>query len=409
MPVSSNRKQVLLWVAAAVAACAGLAAVLILTRHPAQGRRSIYVVGVPEKGAALFYGSKRCSICHSINGEGGRIGPDLSGTSPSAPAMGWLTAALWNHAPGMWRQMRRGSQASPQLNPEEMAHLLAFLYQAGTMDRPGDVKAGRLVFEEKLCVRCHSVRGQGGTTAPDLAKIATAGGAMAWTGAMWNHAQSMIGPIAEAAGKWPQFTGTEMNDLLAFVREDAPKAARRKESSGNAERGWKVFQAQCMQCHSVRGQGGKLGPGLGPEKDIPLGNAAFASVLWNHAPAMMKEVHQKGLKPPMFQGEEMADLTAFLASLRYFEPVGSSLVGERLFTERGCAQCHGPKADGTRYAPRLVAKADAYTTVSLAVALWSHGAKMINRFEELGVTWPTLAPTEISDLISFLNDPARQN
>jgi hypothetical protein len=33
---------------------------------------------------------------------------------------------------------------------------------------------------------------------------------------------------------------------------------------------------------------------------------------------------------------------------------------------------------------------------------------MIDRAEELGMPWPTLKPTDIGDLVSFLNTPARQ-
>jgi hypothetical protein len=32
---------------------------------------------------------------------------------------------------------------------------------------------------------------------------------------------------------------------------------------------------------------------------------------------------------------------------------------------------------------------------------------MIDRAEELGIPWPTLKPTDIGDLVSFLNAPAR--
>ena len=32
---------------------------------------------------------------------------------------------------------------------------------------------------------------------------------------------------------------------------------------------------------------------------------------------------------------------------------------------------------------------------------------MIDRAEELGIPWPTLKPTDIGNLVSFLNAPAR--
>ena len=408
MPTSSTRKFRRFWIAAALIAVTALAAVVIWERWLAP-RRAVYIVGVPEKGAALFFGKKQCATCHSINGSGGRIAPDLSGTRPSTPAMGWLAAVLWNHAPGMYRQMRHGKISYPQLNPDEMAHVLAFLYQAGNADRPGDPSVGERVFNGKGCSQCHSIRNSGGKTAPDLSSVAAVNNTSVWTRAMWNHAQSMVDPVSKALGRWPQFTGGEMNDLIAYAGGAAPATpARGNQMRGSAERGWQVFQRKCIECHSVHAQGGNAGPELGPERDLPLGEAQFASVLWNHAPAMLQKVRDRGTALPLLQGDEVADLNIFLASLRYVEPAGSALVGERVFTERGCAHCHGSDAQGTKLAPQLRAGSEAFTTVSFATALWRHGPHMVDRAEESGVKWPVLEATDIGDLVSFLNSPAQK-
>jgi mono/diheme cytochrome c family protein len=225
--------------------------------------------------------------------------------------------------------------------------------------------------------------------------------------AMWNHTQLMVEPITKALGRWPEFMGSDMNDLVAYV-QDGSQAARASENAGNAERGWKVFQARCIQCHSVRGNGGKLGPELGPEHDLPLTTAAFASVLWNHAPAMLRLGRENSIAMPILWRDEMADLTAFLASLRYVEPTGSPFVGERVFSVRGCAQCHGPDAAGTRLGPPLRPTGDAYTAVSFTAALWRHGPKMIDRVEEMGMPWPVLEASDIGDLVAFLNAPRQK-
>src|SRR5271169_4985575 len=198
MTALTKRQQFLFWIVAAVVATAGLVAILSAEfRHPTS-RHALYVVGVPEQGSALFFGAKHCSICHSVNGEGGRRAPDLGKIHPAAPAMGWLATALWNHAPGMARQMRGAK--SPRLNQQEMAHILAFLYQASTADRTGDATAGKTVFEEKGCGRCHSVGSVGGKSGPDLSQVDASGDPAAWMRAMWNHAQSMIGPISGQLG-----------------------------------------------------------------------------------------------------------------------------------------------------------------------------------------------------------------
>jgi cytochrome c2 len=410
MTTLNGRKPLLIWIPAALIAVAVMVAVFIQVRRPTNARRALYIIGEPERGAALFFGDKQCGICHAINGAGGRVAPDLSGQRPGTPAMGWLVTVLWNHGPGMWRQIRRKNDPYPQLDAQEMADIFAFLYQASSIDRAGDPSVGQRVFNEKGCVRCHSVSGTGGQTAPDLSKIAARLDSDAWTRAMLNHAGSMIAPITSTLGQWPQFTGNEMNDLIAYVSLSAPQpATTAREIPGKAERGWDVFQRRCIQCHSVRGQGGSVGPELGPERDFPLTTGQFASVLWNHAPAMLRQAREKGIPPPVLQGNEMADLRTFLASLRYFEPTGSPLVGERVFSQRGCAACHGQVAEGTKIGPGLRSGKEAFTTISFTAALWRHGPRMFDQAEELGIPWPTLKPTDIGNLVSFLNAPARPN
>jgi mono/diheme cytochrome c family protein len=402
-----GRKRLFFWIAMVILAVVAEIAVVSVIRRTNVARRSLYIVGVPERGAELFYGSKQCGICHSVNGSGGRIAPDLTGSRPETPAMGWLATKLWNHGPDMWRLIRRQNKPMPELNAQEMADILSFLYQASNVDLPGDATAGRAVFNEKGCVRCHSVGDTGGKSAPELSKITDSGDPNDWTRAMLNHAGSMIDPITRTLGGWPQFSGNEMNDLIAYVSDASPQSDKKaRKADGSADRGWSVFQGRCIQCHSVRGKGGNIGPELGPNQDIPLTNAQFASLMWNHAPAMLRKGEESKVPPPLLQGSDMADLLSFLASLRYFEPTGSPQLGERIFAERGCATCHGTDAEGTQNGPRLKAENEAYTAVTFTAALWRHGPSMIERAKEKGIPWPQLQSDDIGEMVSFLNASA---
>ena len=177
MAAISKRTQVLLWILAAGAAIALLAATVIGGRPTASSQHATYLTGSPEKGAALFYGKKHCSICHAVNGSGGRVAPDLGATHPGTPAMGWLITVIWNHMPGMWRQMH-GEKL--QLNQEEMAHILAFLYQAGSggqagrsRGRPEGLRCQRLRALPRGALQRRHVRprpceGRGGRRSPGL-------------------------------------------------------------------------------------------------------------------------------------------------------------------------------------------------------------------------------------------------
>ena len=50
-----------------------------------QGRaESRTLPGDPKRGKALFFGKAECSTCHTISGEGGFLGPDLSAYAAAA-------------------------------------------------------------------------------------------------------------------------------------------------------------------------------------------------------------------------------------------------------------------------------------------------------------------------------------
>lgn len=402
-PIGS-RKEFFFWTVAALAATTILVIVLTRNRAGVSARTSIHVTGNADRGAELFFGAKRCSICHAVNGVGGRLAPDLRGMQPGKPAMGWLTSVLWNHAPGMWRRIRGSGETYPKLDQQEMANMLAFLYQSGNTDPPGNVDAGRRVFEENSCSRCHAMNGKGGTGGPDLAKIGPGRDANAWIRTMWNHAHQMIEPVTHAVGKWPQLDGAAMNNLLAYLSSGSAKGKPvLPPMRGNAERGWKVFQAKCIRCHSLREGEITLGPALGAGKDLPLTTARFAALLWNHAPAMVEKTKSMPGQLPKIEGEEIADVSAFLASLRFVETSGSALVGEKVFSERGCAVCHGAGGEGGPLAPPLRKPSEAYTSVSFATALWRHGPRMLDRSLEKGMTWPVMQASDVGDIVAFLN------
>jgi hypothetical protein len=48
------------------------------------------------------------------------------------------------------------------------------------------------------------------------------------------------------------------------------------------------------------------------------------------------------------------------------------------------------------------------TVITLATALWRHGPKMYQRSRELGRPWPTLKETDVADVLTFLNSPAKE-
>ncbi len=398
-------RRLLIWFIAAVSASALLGGVLVWQHKYAETRWSIFMVGDPHVGAKLFFEKEGCAVCHSVNGSGGKIGPDLGFVRTPQGGINQLVCAMWNHAPRMWERMREQKVRYPDLCNEEMAHLFAFLYSSRYVDEPGDDLKGHRLFQTKACVKCHAVNGWGGSAGPDLSQMKGLDTPIRWTQAMWNHAPAMEKTAGEMRIQWPRFQGREMNDLLAYVRSNSQSVRRESELfPADPGRGWKVFRKKgCIGCHAVKGKGGHAGPELGPNRLVPLTLSQFAGLMWNHSPEMWKVPEARSIPRPSFEGREIADLVAFLASLRYFEPVGSPHMGQTVFSERGCDFCHGATGEGGKGGPALRGRGQTTTAITLATALWEHGPKMYERTRQFNRPWPSLQETDIGDVVAFLN------
>src|SRR3989339_98658 len=76
---------------------------------------------------------------------------------------------------------------------------------------------GRLVFEEKGCIECHSIGGFGGTTGPSLTRDLYFGSVLELATIIWNHTPQMNRKFRQMTINRPQLTENEMLDLFGFL------------------------------------------------------------------------------------------------------------------------------------------------------------------------------------------------
>lgn len=185
-------------------------------RRPVEGR--VYVLpGRAEAGRTIFL-EKRCNECHSIQGVGGRLAPDLAQRSRQW-GLTEFAAAMWNKAPAMLEAMDERGMSAAKLGGGEMADLVAYLYYVEYFAEPGDSEMGEQVLQRKGCLSCHALRGSGGTEASDLAWVSDGGSPAALAAALWNHS-AWIASIPQAwQEEWPSFEAEEMADLNSFLEE----------------------------------------------------------------------------------------------------------------------------------------------------------------------------------------------
>ncbi|MFQ5852722.1 MAG: c-type cytochrome, partial [Candidatus Binatia bacterium] len=129
-----------------------------------------------------------------------------------------FAAAMWNKAPAMIGAMRERKIPVAQLQAEEMADIVAYLYSVQYFAEPGNQQKGRALLTDKGCLKCHSLEGKGGKVATDFAQVKGFDSPATVISALWKNA-FVMGPLAERKKfEWPQFTPEEMSDLVTFLQ-----------------------------------------------------------------------------------------------------------------------------------------------------------------------------------------------
>lgn len=371
----------------------------LLAQGPGQG--GFFIPGDAKSGLQTFF-DKGCARCHSILGEGGKAAPDLARAPTGYLSASGLVADMWNHAPQMWERMHQQSVEHPTFSEVEMSNLFAFLYSVRSLDEPGDPERGWQLLFNKRCLECHAVEGEGGHAGPDLRDWASYRNPVSWIQAMWNHAPAMQALMQQRGVSWPEFQGSDVADLIAYIRTQATNPRRHVYlEPADPDLGRVLFTRKgCANCHRLRGPGGTGAPALG-SGSLPRTLGQFAGSMWNHSPAMWARMKAQNIPRPQFSNKEMADLISYLLAESYFEASGNLAQGRRVFEVKGCVSCHLTSGKGV--GPALTPWRGHVSPSALATAMWNHGPVMLERMREKQLPWPYLRPQEMTDLMEYIN------
>ncbi|HEX9728871.1 MAG TPA: c-type cytochrome [Gemmatimonadales bacterium] len=361
-----------------------LAAAMPLAAQEGEGLAQNVMAG------SRVFGGKGCVQCHAINGIGGTAGPDLARAEAERSVFAFV-AAMWNHLPGMVGQMRAAGVEPTRLAPWDAGNLVAFLSWAGYFSPAGDTAVGRRLFADKACIACHQAGGMGGVVGPALDGLGHRAPIQVAT-TLWNHGPAMATAMRQLGIRRPTFTDRELNDLVAYLssRSSQPPVGGvyvlpRRPAAGRA-----LFAAKgCANCHSIRGQGGTRAPDLGTRP--PRNLLDFAARMWNKAPGMTQVMREAGIDVPQLGPGDMADLVAYLASVRYLTNEGSAGRGRERLGPLGCLGCHAVD-DFTR-------TRGLNDRAAVIAVLWNHLAAAEN---VSSAAWPVLRSTDVADITAFL-------
>jgi cytochrome c551/c552 len=173
--------------------------------------------------------------------------------------------------------------------------------------------------------------------------------------------------------------------------------------AANASRGEGLFQTlSCVQCHSVDGKGGRIGPDLGVRIGRDFTPASLAATMWNHAPTMWAAMRERGVQAGDLNEQAAADLFAYFYSARFFEKPGDAGRGKALFKARACATCHG-LTDSIKPGIKPVSQWQVVgDPIALTEAMWNHSPQMAGELQIKHLPWPKLTGQDLTDLLVYL-------
>ena len=195
--------------------------------------------------------------------------------------------------------------------------------------------------------------------------------------------------------------------VAALLAGAGPLAAGNEEHAsleGDPFEGRQLFVAKlCIQCHSVLGRGGTLGPDIirvVAGKPLPELSGEF----WNHTPRMIEEMTAKGHAWPTLDRNEMSDLLSYLYYLRLFDDPGDPARGATAYERHRCGECHALGGSGGDLALPLD-RYSAYTSpVPLAQAMWNEGPAMREAQTATGIPIPEFTAEEMAHLQAFIRE-----
>jgi len=352
--------------------------------------------GNPFRGRQLFQ-EKHCSSCHSIWGQGGTAGTEMSVAVAGKPFYE-LVGDFWNHTPQMIDQGTRLGRAWPTLDPAEMADVLSYLYYLRLFDEPGNVERGREAFARFQCGDCHALSGRGGQIAVPLDRFGSYPSPTPLAQAMWNAGPLMQPTQLQHGNPIPHFSGHDMADLQAYIRAEGrpPNRVIVLQPLPSPARGAAVYRnKRCGACHDGAQ---RIGPDLA-RSTLSKTVAEITGLLWNHSYAMGARMAAQGVAFPQFENSEMSDLIAHLYFLSYVGKEGDPKQGAAIFSRKGCTGCHGKSSSG---APDLRTSLQRVDRAGLASAMWNHAPQMHRTMAERAAFWPKFEPGEMRHLAAYL-------
>ena len=359
---------------------------LFALAHPGTCATRQLLLGDAERGREVFR-SHGCVTCHSVNGEGGKKGADLTRMVERGFTPDRFSALLWNHAPAMWGELAQKGIAQEALSPQKVADLFAYLFALRSFEQRGNARRGKRVFRFNKCAHCHGINDPVDKAVAPVRSWPFLDHPILLAYRMWSHPRDWPGKrSARTSAPFPHLEAQDLSDLLAFLHSVQGRRASVSFLPASPREGMQIFVTSgCVSCH--------YGSDALEGRPTRYTLNDFAAAMWNHPPPA----------PPLraaINEEEMRRLAGYLLSIQFIEEHGDTGRGRLLFEKKLCAICH---ENPSGRAPGRSDMAGRMTSFDMAAALWKHGLAMRESMRQNNIPWPRFNGDEMADLTAYLH------
>lgn len=274
---------------------------------------------------------------------------------------------------------------------------------AQAIEYPGNPLEGRLVFEDKGCIECHSLSGYGGNIGPDLMKKQYYGSFSELAAIIWNHIPQMNRMLRKLHRERPFIKKKEMASLIGFIYY-LPYLGQ----PGSLSKGKSLIKKKgCLNCHSINGAGGSDAPDFA-KIQFNASPLFMVQTMWNHFPGMWKKFSETEREPAGLTGQEAADIAAYIQAVspktvKTRMTPGNPNNGKKIFVLKGCTNCHSVNGkDDSKAGPELKRLNLHSSVTEIGAAMWNHASQMKELMDEKKIVWPKFNGVEMADLIAYL-------
>ena len=172
---------------------------------------------------------------------------------------------------------------------------------------------------------------------------------------------------------------------------------------GDTKNGWRLFFSNnCIDCHSLWGVGGNVGPDLGRTSISHVSASGISAQMWNHVPTMRQKMEEEGVQFKELSLSQMADIFAFLYFIRYMDEPGDPQTGKKLIEEKKCNLCHSIHGQGGTIGPDLEKWGNYVNPIVWAQAMWENAATMEREMKQREMKWPELHGDDMVHMIAYI-------